>query len=463
MPQISHIKHSDIKLAQRFDAEYFKPELLRIEKMISSINTLPLSDFVSSWYRVVYENTKILSDEEVSNSKAVNFLQASDISNYSLNYELKKVTYTDWERYTKWRIQHWEILIEVKGNIDKVAYVPQDFPLNTLVSGSLYKLTVNEKITPELLLIWLTCKYGDYLKSKLKRNVTIYFLWKDDLYWIPVPIFDDKLKIEITEIVKTAFHKQSDSKSLYAEAEQLLLSELGLIDYQVQNTLTFSTTRSAVSDAGRYDSEYFQPKYDEIIRRIEGYDGGCDTIGNIVKWKKGYEVGAEAYWDEGKDFIRVSDFTTHGISNDCKKIPESLFDELKKSYQPKKWEILFTKDGSIWITHVLKEEREWIVSWAFLRLTLKEEYIDFESECLALILNSMLCRMQVEKLSGGALIAHLKPSDFETFKIPLIKPSIQSQIAEKIQESHRLRKESRELLERAKKMVEDEIEKGTTI
>ncbi len=67
--------------------------------------------------------------------------------------------------------------------------------------------------------------------------------------------------------------------------------------------------------------------------------------------------------------------------------------------------------------------------------------------------------MQVEKLSGGAIIAHLKPSDFETFKIPLIKPSIQKQIAEKIQQSHKLRKESKNLLEEAKRKVEEEIEK----
>ncbi|NCF75476.1 MAG: hypothetical protein GWO87_03255 [Xanthomonadaceae bacterium] len=67
--------------------------------------------------------------------------------------------------------------------------------------------------------------------------------------------------------------------------------------------------------------------------------------------------------------------------------------------------------------------------------------------------------MQVEKLSGGAIIAHLKPSDFEKFKIPLIKPKIQKQIAKKIQESHRLRKESKELLEEAKRRVEEEIEK----
>ena len=83
---------------------------------------------------------------------------------------------------------------------------------------------------------------------------------------------------------------------------------------------------------------------------------------------------------------------------------------------------------------------------------------DFEKECLALIFNSIICKMQVEKLSGGALIAHLKPSDFEKFKIPLIDQKTQKIISQKIQESHKLRKESKEFLKLAIKKVE-EIEK----
>jgi len=51
---------------------------------------------------------------------------------------------------------------------------------------------------------------------------------------------------------------------------------------------------------------------------------------------------------------------------------------------------------------------------------------DFDKEVKKILkkekINSIICKMQVEKLSGGAIIAHLKPSDFEKFKIPLINP-----------------------------------------
>jgi hypothetical protein len=57
------------------------------------------------------------------------------------------------------------------------------------------------------------------------------------------------------------------------------------------------------------------------------------------------------------------------------------------------------------------------------------------------------------------LIAHLKPSDFQKLKLPLIDPQIQQLISAKVQESFKLRNESKQLLEQAKKIVEDEIEK----
>ena len=120
---------------------------------------------------------------------------------------------------------------------------------------------------------------------------------------------------------------------------------------------------------------------------------------------------------------------------------------------------MYTKDGTIGRSYLVKDEINGILSGAFLRLNLKKEYKDFEKEALVLILNSVLCRSQVDQLSGGALIAHLKPSDFESFRIPLLSKSLQEKIARKITESHQLRKESRELLEKAKRMVEEEIEK----
>lgn len=459
MAQISIIKKSDITEAGRFDAEYFKPEYLNNLKIINRSTTKPLSFFIKDGYRVVYENTEIIPQNELKKQKTVNFLQANDINGYFLKDELKQVKYSDWEKYPKGRIKEGEILIEVKGNAEKITLVPNGYQLNTLVTGSLYKFTpIN--ISGEFLLIWLTCKYGENLKAKLKRNLMVHFIGKDDLHNIPVPVLNEDFQLEIEKIVKEAYAKQSQSKQLYSEAEDLLLEELGLVDYQPKHQLTFSTLKNEIEQAERFDSEYFQPKYFDIISYIENYAGGFDTVKNIVDWKKGIEVGTSAYCESGKDFVRVSDVSINGVEVSNRKISNELFTEVKADFQAKQGEILFTKDGTIGISYFLKEDIEGVISSAFLRLTMKEKYKKIEKEYLTLILNSIVCKLQIEQLSGGAIIAHLKPSDFEKFKIPLIKQSIQAKIADKITQSHALRKQSKELLELAKAKVEQEIERS---
>ncbi|MEA5001762.1 MAG: restriction endonuclease subunit S [Endomicrobiaceae bacterium] len=317
----------------------------------------------------------------------------------------------------------------------------------------------NKEISTHTLFIFCMTKFVQTILQMSQYGTEHPRFYDFILEKLPLPkaLFD--IDDAISKFVKSAQQKQTQSKQLYSEAEELLLRELGLLNYQTKHILTFSTTKKEIDEAHRYDSEYFQPKYAEIIKKIEKYENGWDFAGKIVNWKKGFEVGTEAYAEIGKEFIRVSDFSVYGIAESNKKISKQTFDELKKDYQPKQGEILFTKDGTIGISYVLKETIEGILSGAFLRLTLKEKYQKFEKECLSLIFNSILCKMQVEKLSGGAVIDHLKPSDFETFKIPLIRKSIQKQIAERLEESHKLKEESKRLLEEAKRKVEEEIEK----
>ena len=78
---------------------------------------------------------------------------------------------------------------------------------------------------------------------------------------------------EIKSLFDTSFFYKQQSKQLYQEAENLLLTELGFKDHTFSHALTFTTTKKEVDQAGRYDADYFQPKYDEIIGKIENYKG----------------------------------------------------------------------------------------------------------------------------------------------------------------------------------------------
>ena len=138
--------------------------------------------------------------------------------------------------------------------------------------------------------------------------------------------------------IKKLFDQKSileeSSKSLYQQSENLLLEELGLKDWKPKYQLFYVKNYSDTQQAERFDAEYFQPQYDAIIEKIKSYNQKQGIkkeviLDDVVKWSKGVEVGSEQYLDEGFDFIRISDFSSKGISITSKKISSKLFTELK--------------------------------------------------------------------------------------------------------------------------------------
>ena len=435
MPQISIIKKSDIQKARRFDAEFFKPEYLEIEKKISSIDNKKLK------YLCKFRNNKRVPIEK-SLRKEGNYpyYGAQGITGYIDEYIFDGNYLLVAEDGENLRSRNQDIACSVFGKF--------------WVNNHAHILEFSDKKLQNIVEIFLNLS-----PLRVVTGVAQPKLSKENLENIKIPILPQSFQLQIEKIVKSAYEKQTKSKQLYKEAEEALLKELDLLNYKPEHILNFETTKKEIDEAKRFDAEYFQPKYGKIIKKIENYKNGWDYVKNIVNWKKGVEVGSEAYRQDGMSFGRVADCSINGVADTGKKISKELYKELKNDYQPKQDDILFTKDGTIGLSYVVKEEFDLILSGAFLRLSLKDKYQTFEKECLSLIFNSIISKMQVEKLSGGAIIAHLKPSDFEKFKIPLINPKIQKQIAKKIQESHKLRKESKKLLEEAKRKVEEEIEK----
>jgi len=457
MSQISIIKKSEVQKARRFDAEFFKPEYLEIEKKLRNIKS---EKFKNHLLEITGGATPLGANYY---KQGIPFLRVQNIMyNYINDNDIVFISDNQEAEIKRSRLKEDDVLLTITGAYGKSAPVISRHVGSNINQHSV-RMKFKKELRPFYVSTFLNCKYGKKQSDKnivgISRPALDYEAIKNFL----IPIFSQLFQLQIEKIVKSAYEKQTESKQFYKEAKEVLLKEVDLLNYKSEHILSFETTKKEADEAERFDAEYFQPKYEEIIKKIEKYKNGWDFVRNIVHWRKGVEVGSEAYQQDGISFGRVADCSINGIEKTGKKISKELYQKLKEDYQPKQDDILFTKDGTIGLSYVVKEEFDMILSGAFLRLSLKDKYQNFKKECLSLIFNSIICKMQVEKLSGGAIIAHLKPSDFEKFKIPLIKPKIQKEIAKKIQKSHKLRKESKKLLEEAKRKVEEEIEKKQKI
>lgn len=459
--EISEVLLSDVlkdNENKRIDSEYFKKDFLNFLNNILNLN--PLEYFVKDGYRVVYENTQTIDTEEGKEKKYPYFLQATDLETPFIKTDnLFYVNEEDWKRYPKGRIKKGEILIEVKGKLEKVSIVPDDFPEKTLVSGSLFKLSVNEQISKHVLLCYLISKYGVAFKDRYKTNLLISYISKPDLYRIPIPEFSKEFQKKIDEIFELIFRNQKQSQYFYHQAEELLLETLGLKDFQPsQKGKNIKSFKESFLSTGRLDAEYYQPKYEEIINLVKSYD--YDLLGNLVEIKKSIEPGSDVYSDEGLPFIRVSDYNKFGISTPDKYLSAAFCKEnasfLRLLY-PKKETILFSKDGSVGTAYMVREDMQAITSGAILHLTVKDK-TKISPEYLTLVLNSEVVKMQAERDAGGSIILHWRIIEIENVVVPIVDYDIQQQIAGLIEESFSLRRESEQLLEKAKGMVEKEIE-----
>ena len=67
--------------------------------------------------------------------------------------------------------------------------------------------------------------------------------------------------------------------------------------------------------------------------------------------------------------------------------------------------------------------------------------------------------MQIERDAGGSVIAYWKPEQIKKLEVPILPKPTQQKIADLVRQSHQASKKAKELLEKAKREVEEFIEK----
>jgi restriction endonuclease S subunit len=316
----------------------------------------------------------------------------------------------------------------------------------------------NSKVNIYYLVTYLSSNVGYGLLRRGQRGAAQPGINLFDIRNVPVPIFSEDFQSEIASLVCRAKLCIVESSDVYQKAQELLLSDLGLSDWEPKHQLFFVKNYSDSREVGRTDAEYFQPKYDEIGKAIKSYRGGWDTLGNIASVKKCVEVGSEAYMDEGEiPFIRVSNLSPFEITEE-KYIFDELYAKLSQ-HQPQQGEILFSKDGTSGIAYHLKEKpKKMIPSGGILRLKIRNKQIN--EDYLTLVLNSLIVQEQINRDVGGSIILHWRPEQVKQTLIPILDDKKQQQIQQKVTESFNLRKQSKLLLECAKRAVEIAIEQN---
>ncbi len=458
---IRNLSESTLHPDYRWDGEYLCFEPYRNK----NIKYIPIGDaLISSQYGL-----SIAMNEEGNGSK---IYRMNEISNMMCNRNIMKYALIYPDEIASYKLNDKDVLFNRTNSqafVGRTGIFRKFSEENLVFASYLVRVVPDpEIITPEYLTTFLNTKYGVIdVKRRARISINQSNVNAEELKRVEIPLVDNNFQLQITQAFDEAFKYIQKSEKLFSESEKIVLTELGLTNWNPKHQLTFIKNCSDTIQAERIDAEYFQPKYNDIINAIKAYKGGWDALGNLVDVKKSVEVGGDEYLDEGIPFIRVSNISLFEISEE-KYISEQLYAELtpkeqgipfeiSKNHQPQQGEILFSKDGSPGIAYHLKDSpQKMIVSGGILRLKSKTDKVS--NEYLTLVLNSVLTQEQVKRDVGGSIILHWRPDQVKETIIPILSDAKQQEIQQKITESFNLRKQSKHLLECAKKTVEIAIE-----
>lgn len=451
----SIIQKSQLEGSNRLDAEYYQPEYLEVEELLRNQPFKTIKQLSDGVFSGPFGST-LTSESYIE--EGIPFVRISNIQDvFVRNDGLVFISEEEHKRIYSSHLSPGDLVLSKIGTVGRLSVIPDELGEVNISENNIgiriSNLSSQERAS---LLFFLLSRYGQNQivrrgsgNIQLKLNIS-------DIEDIKIPIFNDAIESRLFFLYKQVINLDEQSRLKYLEAENLLLEELGLKDFKPREDLSFVVNYSDVKKAERMDADYFQPKYAEILERIKNTNG--KKLEDLASIKKGIEPGSEAYQEEGKHFIRVSSLSKNGIDNkDQKYLSEDLYQQLKADFEPKVGEIILTKDATPGVAFVIKENIEGIISGGILRLQLKEE---IEPEYLALCLNSIIGKMQAEKDCGGSIIIHWRPEQIKNVSIPILSKSTQLKIADLVRKSHEARKKSKELLEEAKRKVEEMIEKG---
>ena len=427
----------------RIDAEYWHPIFV-----LNSTLVLPhkrLRDFV-------YENIANIKSSPIN--RDFEYLEISQISLSGFEYQTTTVQLGEEPDRAHHLLKKGDVVVStVRPNRNAVAFIKTD---GIVGSSGLAVLRPNN-IEAEYLLAF--CKTSYFVNCLMRANKASMYpaVSTGDILDTPLFVPSKSLRLLIVETVKNSALALNKSKQIYAQVQTLLLTELGLVDWQPKQRPTFVKNFSDIKRAERIDADYFQPKYEEIVDAIKNYSGGWDTLGNLAVLRKCVEVGGKKYVESGIPFVRVSNLSPFEITQE-KYISEELYVELTE-HQPKQGEILFSKDATPGIAYYLREGPEKMIpAGGILRLKSKTDKIG--NEYLTLVLNSILTQEQGNRDVGGSVILHWRPDQVAGTVIPILEKEKQVVIEQKVLESFNLRKHAKDLLEHAKRAVEIAIEQG---
>lgn len=460
--EISVVKYSEIReknLDFRIEAEHYQRKYQNLLEKLEKKNCKCLKELVTR--QIQTGHTPSMKRTEFYGG-AIKFVKTDNLRNNEIKEPFTNyLTELGNEEIKRTELKEGDIITTIIGaTYDVIAR-------SCIVSKNLLPANINQniaricpdknKISPEYLNLYLNSKYGKMYLEYLSRQMEQVNLNCEEVGMVKIPIFSQPFQLQIESLVKDAHQNLQNAKEFYQKASDLLLQELNLKNFAPKNTLYTTKKLSDYQKSGRLDAEYYQSKYDEIEKIIKSYKGGYAKLKDFIEnYSTGFPYKSESFVENGIPLIRITNIHDGELDlSSVVNIPSKDIDLSPKDIA-KENDILISMSGTIGSSCKIPKNITAVINQRIMRITPK----NYNFDVLPLIINSFICKEQLARIGTGGVQTNISSSDISNILIPILPSQTQEQIAQLVQNSFSAKAKSKLLLDQAKKMVEEEIEKG---
>lgn len=446
---VSEITYNQAIERLRFDAEYYKPEFLKSESMLKKCKDVSLYE--------IAKFSKLRRNPENEPKKELKYIDISNVNISTGDIIIQLLKGHQAPSRARKVVRENEIIIStVRPNRNAVAIITKE--LDNQICSTGFAVIKTEKINPWFLFAYLKTKYAINQLVRMTMASMYPAVSEDDIGIMLVPIPTSPFQQKIESYVKESYAKRKSADEKYKQAEELLNKTLGIEKLEVKEEKTYEVKFSEVED--RLDSEYYKPQYMEILRSLKPNANYNVLAINEIKEEIRYGTSEDLdYVESGVPFLRLVELNEMFSFdlNEIKYIRESDAQKLKP-FIVKEGDLLVSRTGTVgcavYINKVLSNS---VFGSYFIRVRLKQ---DFNPLYVSFFLNSIYGKLQSERKKTGAVQTNLTIPAILSLKIALPSRERQDEICKEYLKGIALRKEAKELLEKAKREIEEFIEKN---
>lgn len=468
--EFSEVLLSELGQEMRFDSEYWEPTYLRNEDLLKSkkhTQTKQLAPIIQYGISIAMNETGI----------GYPILKMDNIMDMLAEDKDSKFADISAKTFQHFELKKFDVLFN-RVNSDEFVGRTGIYLLDGehTFASYLVKVDTQKPHTNCYLTTFLNCKYGKISLQRVKRRaVNQANINAKELSNLNIPLPTEPFQKAIQELVVEAQKQKVLSEKLYKEAEEILLNELGLlnwkpktvsftyhgIEFEVIDSISEKNFNEA-NDNSRFDAEFWEPQYEEVNKAFDKFPR--KRIGSLVSYPISSgatpKAGGDDYTnkDNGVPFLRAVDLSDGRVmTSDFIYIKPKVHSGFLKRTQLKNNDILLSIAGTVGRCALFDHNVEANINQALSIIRLPDEKI-VKRLYLVVLFNSYVGGKFIARTARQGLQTNLNLREVASLEIPIIPIKIQEKISSTLVKSFLSKNRNKNNLSIAKRAVEIFIE-----